>query len=173
VTFYGNTSQAIIIFMPQNGCLRVLDAARGDTDIYHKESRFLTDAIPLSDVSNIVTETDSPASAEMFFPESKHEWCYYFAKAELAQQQGDYQTVVTLGDEAASLGYAPEDQREWLLFIEAYALTGNMQTAQNLSTTVLRSEPAIKRGLCTVWEQIKAEHELEASQMTKELGCGK
>ena len=78
----------------------------------------------------------------MFFSEPKHEWCYYFTKAELAQQTGDYQTVVSLGNEAISLGYKPTDQNEWLVFIKAYALTGDIQTAKELSTAALAEDLA-------------------------------
>jgi hypothetical protein len=172
VTFYGNTSQAIVIYMPKNGCLRVLDPQRGDADIYNREPKTLTDAIPLSDTSNIIADTDSPATAAMFFAEPKYEWCYYFAKAELAQQLGDYQKVVALGNAARSSGYAPEDPNEWLLFIEAYAVTGDLETAQKLSLNVLKEDASYRRGLCAVWERIKNKREAESVEFMKKLGCG-
>ncbi|HEY3473565.1 MAG TPA: hypothetical protein VGK56_03090, partial [Anaerolineales bacterium] len=53
VSFHGSTSQVITIYMPQNGCLRVLDPARQDEITYARQSHFLVDAIPLSDPSNI------------------------------------------------------------------------------------------------------------------------
>ena len=131
VPFYGNTSQAVVIYMPRGGCLRVLDPAQGDMEIYSKLPDVLTNAIPLSDPSRIITDPN-PAATPMFFPEPKHEWCYYFTKAELAQQMGDYQKVVSLGNEAISLGYKPTDQNEWLVFIKAYALTGDIPTAESI-----------------------------------------
>jgi len=154
VTFHGNTSQTIVIYMPQDGCLRVLDPTRGDMDAYAKLPDVLANAIPLSDTSRIITNTTSPA-APMFFPEPKHEWCYYFTKAELAQQTDDYQTVVSLGNEAISLGYKPADQNEWLVFIKAYALTGNIQTAKKLSSAALAEDARIRRGVCTAWKQVQ------------------
>ncbi len=154
VNFNGSTSQAIVISMPVNGCLRVLDPSQGDKDIYAKLPKVLTDAIPLSDPSRIITNTNTSATP-MFFSEPKHEWCYYFTKAELAQQLDDYQTVVSLGNEAISLGYKPSDQNEWLVFIKAYALTGDIQTAKELSTAALAEDPRIRRGICTAWEQVQ------------------
>jgi hypothetical protein len=173
VNFYGNTSQAIVIYMPKNGCLRVLDPKRGDEATYAKLPRALTEAIPLSDTSNIITETQSPAAPTFFFPEPKHEWCYYLAKAELAQQIGDYQKVISLGNEATSLGYAPEDPNEWLPFIEARALTGDIESAQELSQNVLRIDARIKRGVCSVWEQVKRQRPNEAAAFMEKLECGK
>ncbi len=155
VTFRGNTSQAVVIYMPQDGCLRVLDPMRGDMDVYAKLPDVLVNAIPLSDTSRIITNTKSPATP-MFFSEPNHEWCYYFAKAELAQQTDDYQTVVSLGNEAISLGYKPSDQNEWLVFVKAYALTGDLETAETLSTAALAEDIRIRRGVCIAWEQVQS-----------------
>ncbi len=156
VEFKGSTSQAVVIYMPRNGCLRVLDPQRGDQVTYSREPDALTKAIPLSDVSRIIPNPATPATP-MFFPEPAHEWCYFFAKAELAQQQKDYATVARLGDEAISLGYAPQDPNEWLVFIEAYALTGNLKTAEDLSHAMLERDARTRRGVCTVWERIQVQ----------------
>jgi hypothetical protein len=156
VNFESTTSNAIIIYMPRNGCLRVLDPARGDKQTYAKLDAVLTKAIPLSDPSRIITETDSPA-IPMFFSEPEHGWCYYFTKAELAQQQGDYEEVVFLGNEAISSGFKPQDQNEWLVFIDGYARVGDLKTAGELSTTALVEDERIRRGVCTVWKQIQAQ----------------
>jgi hypothetical protein len=132
VTFRSSTSQAVVIFMPQNGCLRVLDPNRGDVETYSRQPAALTEAIPLSDPSRIIPNPTQPA-VPMFFPEPEHEWCYFFTKAELAQQQGNHEQVIRLGEEAMENGFQPEDPNEWLVFIEAYALTGDLQTAEDLS----------------------------------------
>src|SRR5215207_4451924 len=128
VSFQGSTSQVLVIYMPQNGCLRVLDPARGDEITYGRQSRFLVDAIPLSDLSNINVD-DKQIAKLPFLSEPARTWCYYFAKAELAYQQGDWEHVIALIDEADSRGYEPEDPFEWLSFIEAQAFTGNVERA--------------------------------------------
>lgn len=156
VSFNGSTSQAIVIYMPPNGCLRVLDPSHGDKEIYAKLPKVLTESIPLSDPSRIITNTNTPATP-IFFSEPKHGWCYYFTKAELAQQMNDYQKVVSLGDEAISLEYKPADQNEWLVFITAYALTGELQTAKDLSIAVLAEDPRGRRGVCAAWEQVQVQ----------------
>jgi hypothetical protein len=61
-------------------------------------------------------------------PEPEHEWCYFFTKAELAQQQGDYEQVVALGDEAMSkLGYTRRTRMSGWSSSKSYALTGELQ----------------------------------------------
>lgn len=174
VNFSSSTSQAITIYMPVNGCLRVLDPSQGDLEIYAKLPKVLTDAIPLSDPSRIIPNTSTPV-IPMFFTEPKHEWCYYFTKAGLAQQLNDYQKVVSLGDEAMSLGYNPTDQNEWLIFIKAYAITGDIQTAKELSNAALAADARIRRGLCTVWKQVQVHgqdgNEEEISQVLLSFQC--
>jgi hypothetical protein len=156
VTFHGNTSHAVVIYMPDNGCLRVLDPARGDAETYARQSKYLTKTIPLSNLSRVVTDTDTPA-IPMFFPEPVHDWCYYFIQAEIAQQKGDLERVIAIGREAASLGYAPEDPYEWLVFIEAYALTGDLRTAEKLSAGALSADPRVGRGVCVLWKRVQAQ----------------
>jgi tetratricopeptide (TPR) repeat protein len=111
----------------------------------------------------------------MFFSEPKHEWCYYFTKAELAQQMGDYQKVISLGNEAASLGYRPTDQNEWLVFIKAHALTGDIQTAMSISTAALKEDARVRRGICVAWQQVwdkgPAEKKNELEQILLTFKC--
>jgi len=156
VTFRSSTSQAVVIYMPRNGCLRVLDPARGDAETYSREPKFLTDAIPLSDLSRIIPNPAQPAQP-VFFPEPEHEWCYFFTKAELAQQQGDLEEVIRLGNEALKKEYSPEDPNEWLVFIEAYAVTGDLATAEKLSARMVEEDTRTRRGVCNVWERLQAQ----------------
>ena len=154
VSFRGSTSQVLVIYMPQNGCLRVLDPARGDEVTYGQQSRFLVDAIPLSDLSNIIAETKQTAKPP-FLSEPEHAWCYYFAKAELARQQDDWRRVIGLIDQARTLGYEPEDPFEWLSYIEAQALTGSIETAQALSIDVFKQDNRARKGLCELWKRVQ------------------
>jgi len=154
VTFHGSTSQAVTIYMPKNGCLRVLDSVRGDEITYARQSRFLVNAIPLSDPSRIIMDVDQTAKLP-FLREPEHTWCYYYAKAELAYQKGDWNQVTDLINEATSLGYEPEDPFEWLTFIEAQALIGNIDDAEKLSTEVFTKDKKIRQGLCQVWKRVQ------------------
>src|SRR5690349_10921059 len=154
VSFSGSTSQVLVIYMPPNGCLRVLDPARGDEITYGNQSRFLVDAIPLSDPSNIIVDPNQNAKPP-FLPEPGHTWCYYFAKAELARQQRNWDRVIDLIDEARSLGYEPEDPFEWLTYIEAQARKGNIDEAIKASRDASEQDTRIRRGLCELWKRIQ------------------
>jgi hypothetical protein len=116
----------------------------------------LVNAIPLSDPSNIILDSDQTVKLP-FLPEPKHTWCYYFAKAELAYQQKDWKQVIDLITKAKSLGYKPEDPFEWLSYIEAQALTGNIEVAAKLSSDVFKQDNGIRRGLCEVWKRVQTQ----------------
>lgn len=164
VGFYGSTSQALVIYMPPNGCLRVLDPERGDINTYARQSRFLVDAIPLSDLSNIQVD-GQPTVSLPFLSEPEHTWCYYFSQAELARQQEDWAQVVDLVDQARSLGYEPEDPFEWLTYIEAQARTGHVESAIEMSYDVLQQENRIRRGLCELWKRVELQESTETDHM--------
>jgi hypothetical protein len=42
-------------------------------------------------------------------------------------------------------------------YIEAQALTGNLETAQKLSNTVFAQDNRIRKGLCEVWKRVQAQ----------------
>ncbi len=176
VAFRGSTEAALVIFVPREGCLRVLDPFYANQAVYNRQSDFLTDAIHLSDPSRILVDAPSPQMpAALFGKEPAHEWCYFYAKAELARQKGDWESVATLGREADQLGFAPADPFEWLPFIEAYARTGSAQTAEELSREAFAEDAGVRRGLCQLWERVgngaQAEVRARAEELLSELGC--
>ncbi|HSB01123.1 MAG TPA: hypothetical protein VLE49_10765, partial [Anaerolineales bacterium] len=165
VRFDGSTSQVLVIYMPQNGCLRVLDPARGDEITYGRQSRFLVDAIPLSDPSNIIVDARQTVQLP-FLSEPEHTWCYYFAKAELAGQQGDWKRAISQIDEAKAQGYEPEDPFEWLTYIEAQARTGSIDVAERISNDAFKQDNGIRKGLCEVWQRVQAQVEASRDAQT-------
>ena len=173
VSFNGNTSQAVVIYKPQNGCLRVLEPGISDPELFANFPKELLPAIPLSKPSLIDPSPPSPA-APAFLPEPEHDWCHHLAKAELALGANDYETAAAMADEAVKLGINPEDPREWLVFVRAYALGGRYGKAVEVSQVVLESEKTLK-AVCAAWEQIQARvpaggaAEVESARVS--LGC--
>ena len=178
VDFRGSTSQAIVIYMPRNGCLRVLDPARGDEITYNSQSRFLVDAIVLSDPTLINVDANETAKLP-FVSEPDHTWCYYYAKAELARQKDDWKQVNDSIDEAISLGYQPEDAFEWLTYIEAQAMIGDIITAEELSDKALAEDKGIRAGLCELWTRIQlqvdagSEVQMRVNQLLSDFRCAR
>jgi hypothetical protein len=154
--FYGSTSQAVAMYMPKNGCLRILDPTLGDQYTYAGFSKYLVDAIPLSDTSRIRTDPNNMIGIS-YLKEPKHGWCYYYTKSELARQKKDWQEVIRLMDEAKASGYHPTDVFEWLPYIEAQSMTGDLDAAENMSIKLMAEEKKINQGLCQVWKRVQAQ----------------
>jgi hypothetical protein len=169
--FNGSTSQAVVIYMPVNGCVRVLDPSRGDTDVYSKQPDELTQAIPLSNLSLIITDPETPASPFFLDEKAPVNWCAYFTKAELAHQLADYQKTINLLDEATAIGYKPEDLNEWLIYIDSLARTGEVESAREKSLELLNQDSRMKRGVCVVWNQLEAQEIESTVDIQKSFDC--
>lgn len=170
--FNGSTSQVVVIYMPVNGCLRVLDPARGDAGIYSTQPHELRQAILLSNPALIITDPAMPATPSFLNEKAPVNWCAYFTKAELAHQLGDYKKTSQLMDEATALGYQPEDLNEWLIYIDSLARTGKTDSAQGKSYELLKQDPRMKRGVCVVWNRLEAYAIQPAVETQQTLGCG-
>jgi hypothetical protein len=178
VEFTGSTSQSVTIIVLPNACLRVLDSVYAGGDTYDRQPRFLRDAIPLSDPTLILVDdksTEMPVA--LFGKEPAHIWCYYYEKAELARQVGDWETVISLGNEARAQGFVPGDALEWLPFIEGYVVTGEYQTARELSILAYQDDSRPRKGLCYTWKRIRVngqgweEVETLANEMLETFKC--
>ena len=163
VTFHGSTSQAVVIYVPATGCLKVMDPIYSNSETFSKLSGYLNGAIFLSDPSRIRTDAPAPVlPAALFGKEPLHTWCYYYEKIELARQVNDWNAAAALGLEAFDKGYRPEDPYEWLPLIEGYARSGDLQGAAERSRQALGENPELRKGLCQLWGRVKASAEGQA-----------
>jgi hypothetical protein len=159
LTFFGSTSQALVVLYNPTGCLRVLDSDFDDSS--PSIPVMVKRALPLSRLDLIMVETDEPVlpPAPLRPLEPEQDWCYYFETADLARQQGDWARVTELGDLAFALDQNPDHAEERIPFIEGYAHTGDWDRAVELTRQSLRHNPAVRGTLCHAWMRIEAEIE--------------
>jgi hypothetical protein len=156
-SYEGNTSQALVLYYQPPGCVKFLDPA-ADSALPQKP-KYISDAMPLSDLTTIRSDTQYPARPpeHIFGPEPAHGWCYYFEKAELARQSGQWQQIGTLAEKAFALGEIlyPVNAPELLPYIEAYAHLDQWDLAREYSLEAYRLQNRMDRALCLTWERIK------------------
>ncbi len=155
--FTGNTSDALAFYYAPPACLRLLDPDLDENNRFILDESLMREASALSNPDRIL-DTPSAVMPEIYSPEPSHGWCYYFEKAELARQFGDWKTVTRLGDEAFALNDYPNNPLERFVFIEGYAHAGNWDRALKLSKESYRiSKEYVGPLLCRLWERIEAE----------------
>lgn len=156
-SFRGNTSQAVAFYYDPPACLRLLEAdLDADNRLIPAES-LLREAAALSNPSRILLEPVAQMP-RVYGPEPDHGWCYYFQKADLARQSGNWEEVTLLGDTALTLDDHPNNPVERFVFIEGYAHTADWDRALRLTREAYRiSKEYVGPLLCNLWERIEIE----------------
>ena len=170
-TFYGNTSQMIVLSFDPPNCLRILDP---EIDAENKLlPLLLREGAFLSKTELIHPKNPATLPEQFYSPELPHGWCYYFEKAELARQLGDWDGVVKLAKQAFAAG-TPNDPMERFVFIEAYAHTGDWPAARKLTKEAYKISPEYTRPpLCRLWSRIGSQvgSSTEVQAAMDDLGC--
>ncbi len=170
-TFRGNTSQSVVIYKEADGCLRVLDPVYNNVETVPGASFYLLDAIPLSNPELILTDENPEVDKTIFGVEPEHGWCYTYAKAEIARQAGNWKEIVKLYKEAQQAELSPTLPVEYLPFIEAFALTGDMDTALKLSERVVKSQPLLCPAMSTLWARVSGEADVSQAESLLQKEC--
>jgi hypothetical protein len=167
-TFSGNTKDSLVIDYGStpNTCLHILTP----NDVHLPGLPELTaQAVPNSNLSRILPtplSSDYPPLS-IYGPEPPHAWCYFYEKADLARQLGDWKGAAQLGDQAQAKGYSPlnaDSTFEWQPFIEAYARTGQWQQASSLSLKAYQRDVRSDAGLCDLWDRLAADSTLSGQE---------
>ncbi len=166
--FNGSTSQAIVLYFTPPGCLKVVDPATDKKT--PQKPKFISDMMPLSRPDLIIADTEQPAGlpASIFGASSEDVWCYYFERAELARQTGDWQRVADLGDQAFQIDHSLYEVNapEFVTYIEGYAYTGRWQDAARLTQEALQLSERMDRMLCDAWERISQDPSIDADKQS-------
>jgi hypothetical protein len=152
--FEGNTSDMVVVYFSPPSCLRVLDPAQKKTSPYLPNE--LSKALFISDVTRIIPNT-APAvpPAQIFGEEPDPGWCYYFQKADLARQAGDWDTIVTMGEQARLANFEPADPTEYLVFIEGSAHIGDWELVYKLAEQAIKLNRNVNPQLCNLTARLK------------------
>ena len=166
-----------MLVMAQPGedvCVRVVDTTWSEYSTNDNSITFVSG--PYSKIGNVVPAGKSPVPPQPpFGAEPAHTWCYYYQKAGLARQQGNWQEVARLGDQAIKQGFHPNDAIEWMPFLQAYAYLGEIQSLDNAAKSV-RQEPYYQKQACENLRKMNnAKHPLTPLVLNdiNRLFCGK
>jgi hypothetical protein len=176
--FTGNTSNSLALYLGTIGCLKVMDPVYTNAENIPGLPYKMEPAIPISNLSLIETSPENPVTpAPQYLPEPEHTWCYYYQKADLARQIGDWTQAASLGEEALSKGYLPDTPTEWPVFIEAFGHVKNWKRAIKLTEDGYATNTLLRPALCSVWDRIAQAPQSEDDKgkikgIKSLIGCG-
>jgi len=142
---YGNL---LLISVPStSSCIHVID---GSLPVYSETEPLLTQMIgAYSHVDRIVPEGTPPIPPPSIFgSEPTHDWCYYYQKASLARQKGDWQEIGKLYNQVRSLKLEANDESEMVPFIEGLVNIGRREDAQAVYDTEIKGRLQMRLPLC-------------------------
>jgi hypothetical protein len=157
--FTGNTSQVIAFYYDPPACLRLLESDLDANNRFISDDSHMREASALSNPDQILPSGNA-VMPDIYRPDPVHAqaWCYYFQRADLARQLGDWKWVAELGDTALELDDHPNNPVERFVFIEGYAHVGEWERALKLSQESYRvSKDYVGPLLCRLWERIEME----------------
>lgn len=149
ITTYANYRNILVLTQAgMNSCVHVLDGTRpeyslGEWDRIRQVGEY-------SEIEYVLTEeTPRTPPSLVFGPEPDHGWCYYYQKADLARQRGEWEKVLEIGEQAFGQGFEPRDLIEWMPFLQAHAIRGDVDRLSELAH-LIRSQPFIAEQACRI-----------------------
>ncbi|HAW51016.1 MAG TPA: hypothetical protein DCX54_01625 [Flavobacteriales bacterium] len=146
---YANYRNILVMTQPSvNSCVHVINGMQSEYS--PGEWDLIREVGPYSEIEHIlVNETPHTPPTVVFGPEPAHGWCYYYQKADLARQRGEWEKVLEIGSQAFGQGFEPVDLIEWMPFLQAYALNGDVEHLRELSP-VVNAVPYISEQVCQI-----------------------
>jgi len=170
VKFDGNTSDMVIIHQPGDGCLRVVDPQYTSKNAFPGLPDNLAQYVDNSNISLVERNGDNMAVPARYFGAGPAQnWCYYFEKAELARQFGDWEEVLMNYETASSAGLTARQPAENLVFIEALARLGKTDKASRLTRDVISQDHKLCKALVEIWQRAQAASPEIQAQAVKQI----
>lgn len=117
------------------GCVRFIDGVSPEISSLDSERLMLISPYSQLERVEINGEFHTPPSA-VFGEEPEHGWCYYYEKADLARQRGEWEEIPALLKTALAQGEYPQDGLEWMPFLQASAVVGDLDQVRTMSKLV-------------------------------------
>lgn len=144
---FTNYENFLLLSRPSSSaCVHVIDGAQ--PEFSSSEKSLVMMIAPYSMADKVTLDSGFQTPPEIVFgTEPSHDWCFYFERADLARQRGQWEEVLKIGEQAFGQGLEPRDRIEWMPFLQAYAQTGNVDRLMNLVSKV-SADPYVLRQAC-------------------------
>jgi hypothetical protein len=137
----------LLTVSPYSSCVHVLD---GRLPVYSaREPLVIQQVGNYSHVDRIIPTGSSPVPpASIFGSEPEHGWCYYYQKASLARQKGDWEEISRIYEQVLELNLETADKSETIPFFEALVNLGRYEEAQAFYDKEIKGQSEMRVPLC-------------------------
>lgn len=152
--FNGSSSQMLLLdFNPElQRCLWVLQPQDTNLRLVSDGTRKLAAGSDISLIKQTATEPIIPV--DIYGKTSTQTWCYFFQKADLARQYGEWDEVVRLWNEAQATGERPDNGFEYIPFIEGLGHTGDWAQVKEMTKFAKRITAGLEPSLCSAMDRL-------------------
>jgi hypothetical protein len=137
----------LISYPSSASCFHVID---GTLPIYSGSESLLVQQVgSYSRVDRIIPSGEAPIPpASIFGAEPPRGWCYYYQKASLARQAGDWEEMGRLYDKVRELNLETDDTSEVIPFLEGLVNLGRYEDARSLYREEIKGRAEVRLPLC-------------------------
>jgi hypothetical protein len=153
--FNGNSNQMLLLaFNPElNRCLWVLQPQDTNLRLIGDDMRQLSAG---SDI-NLIGQGATPTLPENIYgKQNTQTWCYYFEKADLARQYGQWDEIARLWEESQSIGERADNGFEYIPFIEGYGHLEDWEYVKTQTKFAKKITAGIEPSLCSALDRLAA-----------------
>ncbi len=150
-TFEGTSDKIIGLHLDERNCIRLMNP---DLDSKKSElSPFFRRLSKSIDNKSIILNPKNPnkiLSEDVFGIEPEHNWCYFYQQAEIFGQSGDWESAANISLKVLAMDESLPDLGKNMLFIEAFARTGNWTAMNGLISRLMDENRSNQPGLCVL-----------------------
>jgi hypothetical protein len=149
IKLHRDFNNLLLLSIPSSiSCMHVID---GQLPVYSASESLLLEKVGrYSHVDRIIPTGSGPIPpSSIFGAEPARDWCYYYQKASLARQNGDWQGIGKLYDQVRDLGLETDDKSEMIPFFEGLVNSGRYEDAKALYIEEIKGQNEMRFPLCT------------------------
>ncbi len=151
--FEGSSKKMLLIdFNPEmKRCLWILQPQDTNLRLVSDDVRRLAAG---SDI-RLIRQSGYSAPPEDIYGKTRTDtWCYYFEKADLARQFGQWDEIVRLWNEAQAVGERADNGFEYIPFIEGLGHSGDWEQVRTLTRFANRITAGLEPSLCRALDRL-------------------
>jgi hypothetical protein len=148
IRLHRDFNNLLLISYPSSAsCFHVLD---GTLPVYSASEALIVQQVAgYSHADRILLSGTSPVPpASIFGIEPARGWCYYYQKAALARQSGDWEEIGRLYDQVREMQLETDDKSEVIPFFEGLVNLGRYEDAKALYREQIKGQTEVRFPLC-------------------------